>query len=135
MRDRGEDNLYPLYCKHGQAIYNRFCSGCIDERNVQKQRLYDDYWNKHRKPFNFHKYFNDTYDYYFTDPSSLSPQKLEVRKDDKFVKLKKSNSQEELKKAYYKYAKQYHPDKEGGDTKLFQKLSQLYNLLKLSIPI
>jgi hypothetical protein len=129
-----EDNLYPRYCKHGQAIYNPFCSGCIDEREQTKQRLYDKYWSK-RKPFNFHKYFNDTYDYYFTDPSSLSNQKIKIRQDDKFVKLKKSNSQEELKKNYYKLAKKFHPDKEGGDTKLFQKLSQLYDLLKLSIPI
>jgi hypothetical protein len=129
-----EDNLYPQYCRHGQAIYNPFCSGCIDERRQKQQYYYDKYWNK-RRPFNFHKYFNDTYEYYFTDPSSLSPRKLEIRKDDKFIKLKKSNSQEELKKNYYKLAKKFHPDKEGGDTKLFQKLSQLYDLLKLSIPI
>ena len=93
-----EDKLYPQYCPHGQAIYNPFCSGCIDERRQRQQKLYDDYWNKNRQPFNFHKYFNDTYDYYFTDPSSLSPQKVEIRQDDKFIKLKKSNSQEELKK-------------------------------------
>jgi hypothetical protein len=129
-----EDNLYPRYCKHGQAIYNQFCSGCIEERRTEQQKLYDKYWNK-RRNFNFHKYFNDTYDYYFTDPSSLSPKKLDIREDDKFIKLKKSNSQEELKKNYYKLAKKFHPDKEGGDTKLFQKLSQLYDLLKLSIPL
>jgi hypothetical protein len=129
------DNIYPQYCKHGQPIYNEFCHGCMDEREQIKQQQYDDYWNKNRKPFNFHKYFNETYRYYFQDPSSESPQEMKIRQADKFVTLKKSNSQEELKKAYYKLAKTYHPDKEGGDTKLFQKLSQLYNLLKLSIPI
>jgi hypothetical protein len=129
-----EDDIYPQYCPHGQAIYNPFCSGCLDERRRKQKCYYDDYWNK-RRPFNFQKYFNDTYEYYFTDPSSLSPRKLEIRKDDKFVSLKKSNSKEELKKNYYKLAKKFHPDKEGGDTKLFQKLSQLYDLLKLSIPI
>jgi len=129
-----EDNIYPQYCPHGQAIYNPFCHGCMEEGRVRKQKLYDKYWSK-RRPFNFHKYFNETYQYYFQDPSSLSPRKIEIRKDDKFVSLKKSNSQEELKKNYYKLAKTYHPDKEGGDTKLFQKLSQLYDLLKLSIPI
>jgi DnaJ-class molecular chaperone len=39
------------------------------------------------------------------------------------------NSSEELKQEYKKLARKMHPDKEGGDTKLFQKLSQLYNIL------
>ena len=44
-------------------------------------------------------------------------------------KLKKSKSQEELRKEYYKLAKKYHPDKPTGNTKLMQKLSQIYELL------
>ena len=61
------------------------------------------------------------------DPQKIN--KIKVRENDKFKGLKKSNSQEELKKEYHKLAKKYHPDKEGGNTKLFQKLSQLYNIL------
>jgi len=75
------------------------------------------------------KYFNDQYDYYFTDPSVKSPEVIKIREDDKFFKLKKSKSQEELKKEYYKLAKKYHPDKPTGNTKLMQKLSQIYELL------
>jgi hypothetical protein len=129
-----EDNIYPNYCSHGNPIYYPLCPGCRIEKQILKDRLYDEYWSK-RRPFNFRKYFNDTYEYYFTDPSSLSNQKIKIRQDDKFITLKKSNSQEDLKKNYYKLAKRFHPDKEGGDTKLFQKLSQLYELLKQTIPI
>ena len=58
-----------------------------------------------------------------------SPEVIKIRTDDKFFKLKKSNSQEELKKEYYKLCKKFHPDKPNGSTKLFQKLQQIYELL------
>jgi DnaJ-domain-containing protein 1 len=76
------------------------------------------------------KYFNKQYNYYFNDPSLQTPKEVEIRVDDKFYKLKKSNSQEELKKNYFKLAKKYHPDKPSGSTKLFQKLHQIYTALK-----
>ena len=132
MRD---DDMYPKYCRHNLPIYHTTCPGCRDERRCREKKIYDEYWNRIRIPLEFKKYINDRFHFHFTDPSESSPQKIKIRQDDKFIKLKKSSSQEELKKAYYKYAKQFHPDKPSGDTKLFQKLSQLYDLLKLSLPV
>ena len=40
--------------------------------------------------------------------------------DFEFMGLKRSCSQDDLKKRYYKLAKEYHPDKSTGNTKLFQ---------------
>ena len=50
--------------------------------------------------------------------------------DYEFMGLKRSCSQDDLKKRYYKLAKQYHPDKSTGDTKLFQALKNAYDNIK-----
>lgn len=121
------NNIYKEYCSHGNPIYySSFCPGCREQRK-KKDQIYQKYWEDKR--INFMRYFNDQYDYYFTDPSIKSPEVIKIRQDDKFYKLKKSNSQEQLKKEYYKLAKKYHPDKPDGSTKLFQKLQQIYQLL------
>ncbi len=119
-------NIYgpTLYCKHGQSR-SHTCYRCKHE---YREALYEQYCNRHK--INFMKYFNKQYNYYFNDPSLQTPKDVEIRVDDKFYKLKKSNSQEELKKNYFKLAKKYHPDKPSGSTKLFQKLHQIYTALK-----
>jgi len=50
--------------------------------------------------------------------------------DFEFMGLKRSCSQDDLKKRYYTLAKQYHPDKSTGDTKLFQALKNAYDNIK-----
>ena len=50
--------------------------------------------------------------------------------DYEFMGLKRSCSQDDLKKRYYKLAKQYHPDKSTGDTKLFQALKNAYDNIR-----
>ncbi len=116
-----------IYCRHGQPSY-AICHRC---RCENREKRYEDYCKKKR--INFMKYFNDQYDYYFNNPSLQTENVMEPRPDDKFIKLKKSNSQEELKKEYHKLAKKLHPDKPTGSTKLFQKLSQIYELLKSTL--
>ena len=43
--------------------------------------------------------------------------------------VKKSASQEEVKKAYRKLAHQHHPDKKGGDEKKFKEINEAYQIL------
>ena len=127
------NNIYPEYCKHGNPIYYSMCPGCRAEKRKKREEYAEKYWEDKR--INFMKYFNEQYDFYFTDPSVKSPEVIKIREDDKFFKLKKSNSQEQLKKEYHKLAKKYHPDKPTGNTKLMQKLSQIYELLKSTLPL
>ncbi len=120
-----EDNIYKSYCPHNNPIYlTHFCPGCRRVRELQQQKRYDNYWSNKRIPIE--EFFTNYFKMY--DPSLTSEDKLKIRDNDKFASLKRSNSEEELKKEYYKLAKKLHPDK-GGTTKLFQKLQQIYNLL------
>ena len=121
------NNIYNEYCVHGNPIYYSMCPGCMAEREKKREQRYNKYFRE--KTFNFIKYFNEQFNYHFTDPSVQAPDEIKIRKEDKFYHLKKSNSQEELKKNYFKLAKQYHPDKKTGSTQLFQKLSEIYELL------
>jgi len=119
------DDIYNQYCPHGNPIYYPLCPGCMADRKKRDEVRYNKYWKNAK--INFMRYFNDNFS--FTDPSLQSPNVVKIRKDDKFYKLKKSKSQEELKKNYFSLAKKYHPDKPTGDTKLMQKLQQIYELL------
>ncbi len=51
-------------------------------------------------------------------------------KDYESMGLKRSCSQDDLKKRYYKLAKEYHPDKPHVDTKLFQSLKNAYDNIR-----
>jgi|DEB0MinimDraft_6_1074348.scaffolds.fasta_scaffold65926_2 hypothetical protein len=125
------EDLYPEYCNHGNPIYYMaFCPGCRAMKEKQQQKRYESYWRKNRIPIE--EFFANMFKFF--DPSLQAESKLEIRPDDKFATLKKSTSQEELNKNYKKLARRYHPDKPNGSTKMFQKLAQLYELLKLKIP-
>ena len=43
--------------------------------------------------------------------------------------IEKSASKDDIKKAFYKLAHKYHPDKKGGDEKKFKEVSEAYQVL------
>ncbi len=113
--------IYAMYCIHNQPIYNQaFCSGCRAIRQQQAKKRYDAYWNKQRG--HFWDYFKKAFGGDPTEPT------YEHKIPEEFNTLKKSKSQEELRKNYFKLARIHHPDK-GGETTMFQRLQNLYERL------
>ncbi len=47
----------------------------------------------------------------------------------KTLGVSKNSSDEEIKKAFYKLAHKYHPDKAGGDEKKFKEVNEAYQIL------
>jgi len=47
----------------------------------------------------------------------------------KILGVDRNASPEEIKRAYYKLAQKYHPDKPGGDTEKFKKINEAYQIL------
>lgn len=45
------------------------------------------------------------------------------------LNINKDSSKNEIKKAYYKLASKYHPDKKSGDEEKFKKISEAYQVL------
>jgi len=47
----------------------------------------------------------------------------------KILGVDKNASQEEIKKAYWRLAQKYHPDKPGGNEKKFKEINEAYQTL------
>jgi len=47
----------------------------------------------------------------------------------KILGVNRNASQEEIKKAFYKLAHKYHPDKAGGDEEKFKEINEAYQVL------
>lgn len=67
---------------------------------------------------------------YYSWDSNQTKEEYPEATDYKFMGLKKSCSEEDLKKRYYKLAKEYHPDRSTGSHNLFVKLKQAYDNIK-----
>lgn len=113
--------IYDNYCEHGNPIYYTGCPGCRAIKQAKSKKRYNDYWNKRRS--HFWDYFKTTFKYDPKDPT----EKHVIPEE--FKGLKRSKSQEELKKEYHKLARKYHPDKKGGSTSMFQRLQNWYERL------
>ena len=112
------------YCNHGQPNYHK-CYRCQEEKNDEIMSR----WYRSQE-LKFQQFINSLHGFMFIAPDPEKINKIKVRDNDKFVTLKKSNSSEELKFEYKKLARKMHPDKENGSTEMFQKLSQIYTILK-----
>jgi len=110
-------------CRHGQQ---GFCLSCKHD----KEEMLKNKWRRRQEHtiYNFIKHIiKDNFTYSVPDKREIN--KLNLRVDDKFTYLKRSTSQEELRKEYFKLAKKYHPDKATGSTRVFQALTQVYEML------
>ena len=120
MGEELEQELYPQYCKHKQPIwYTQFCIGCRAEKDIIKQRLYDEYYSKKYRHFNANYFFGSKH-----DPDD--DEDSDVDDDFKVLGLKKTASEEDLKKAFHQKARETHPDKVGGDGDTFKKIRMAY---------
>lgn len=113
LDDDDDDDLYPQYCQHNNPIWYTNCPGCRIEKEILAEKRYEEYWRKKGR----------------FDPFTLLFDNEPEEEVEEFAPLKRSNSEEELKKSFYKLSRIYHPDK-GGDTSMFQKLNSLYQKLK-----
>lgn len=62
---------------------------------------------------------------------SLSDRQLQANKRKDYYEIlgvPKNASSKDIKKAYYKLAQQYHPDKNKGDKTKFQEVSEAYEV-------
>tara|TARA_R110000787_G_scaffold7376_1_gene25255 strand:- start:228 stop:593 length:366 start_codon:yes stop_codon:yes gene_type:complete len=116
-----KDDIYKQYCVHNQPIYcQQYCSGCKAIKEFEAKMRYEAYWRK--KTSYFWDYFKEAFGGDIKDPS----YKHELPKE--FNSLRRSKSQEELRKEYHKLCRIHHPDK-GGKTSMFQRLQNLYERL------
>ena len=110
-------------CRHGQ------CGPCLSCK-IDKEEMIKNKWRRRQENtiYNFIRHIiKDNFTYSVPDEREMN--KLNIREDDKFTYLKRSKSQEELRKEYFKLAKKYHPDKPSGSTRVFQALTQVYEML------
>ena len=114
------DNIYSKYCIHGNPIYYLGCPGCRAIRELEQQKRYNNYWKKKRG--DFWEYFKEAMGGDPRDPDVV----YKIPKE--FNTLRRSTSEEELRKEYRKLAKIHHPDK-GGSNSMFQRLHNLYERL------
>ena len=118
-RDENGDPIRPTYTTEtpGDELPEWYQE---DQWNYQyfakEENWYDDSTNFHDNPFEEHQSFN------------FSEDKDRVSKEEKVLGLKRSSSQEEIKKAFRKKALETHPDK-GGNVEDFRKVREAYECL------
>lgn len=104
-----------MYCCHGVPNYHK-CSRCI---TCSRDRQYEEY----RRGVNF-EFYNDPFDH---EEGCFDSEDCMDKAE--FNTLRRSPSEEDLRKEYHKLARINHPDK-GGRTDIFQRLNNLYYELR-----
>jgi len=112
---------HQIYCRHGQANYV-ICYKCKDESEFIKMR---EYW----KRLNI-KYRNFNWNSFFGMESPTDDDGIDVDDDYRILGLKKTSSQEDLKKAFHQKARETHPDKVGGDGDMFKRIREAYDNIR-----
>jgi hypothetical protein len=96
----------------------------------------EDKWNYQYfyKEENWYSDSSNFHDNPFTDNKSFNFDREEdyVSKEEQVLGLKRSSSQEEIKKAFREKAMETHPDK-GGDPAEFRKVREAYEVLTRDI--
>ena len=73
---------------------------------------------------------SNPFENFYSWDSNQEKEEMPDDQDYRVMGLKRSCSQEDLKKKYRKLALKYHPDKSGGTTELFQKMKDAYDNIK-----
>jgi len=106
-------------CEYGNGFYSGYCK-------CQSHRRDREYYNNNNHNHNSHNSHNNM-------KSSMSSSVLQSLIEYSLLGLIPPVTEHELKKAYHKKALDYHPDKTNGDSEMFIKIKDAYDIISSSL--